>query len=245
MFVDLGFITPDDREEALTVQRESGGLLGEILITHGKITRLELANALSEHWESATGAGNTTENRGPSLIDVPRGDESSRRVGPSNVTELRRLLAELEAARVAAVQAAEAGLTAIDEALTALTQARATEAEATRIANDELRERLDELIALRTADLATSQAAQSQAAHAPPPRPVASNRPWPSLPSGSTSSPTGSTTLLPRSARSDRSARRTRRNQSAESQASAIAETRRQDLRTQTYGSVAARKRIE
>ena len=45
-------------------------------------------------------------------------------------------------------------------------EARAAEAEATRIANDELRERLDELIALRTADLETSQAAQSQAAHA-------------------------------------------------------------------------------
>ena len=120
IFVDLGFITPDDREAALTVQRENGGLLGEILITQGKITRLELANALSEHWESATGASDTTANRGPSLIDVPRGDESSRRVEPSDAAELRRLLAELEAARVAAVQAAEAGLKAIDEALAAL-----------------------------------------------------------------------------------------------------------------------------
>jgi hypothetical protein len=166
IFVDLGFITPEDREAALTVQREDGGLLGEILITQGKITRLELANALSEHWESATGASDTTANRGPSLIDVPRGDESSRRVEPFDALELRRLLAELEAARVAAVQAAEAGLRAIDEALAALVQARTAETEGTRIANDELRKRLDELIALRTADLETSQAAQSQAAHA-------------------------------------------------------------------------------
>jgi hypothetical protein len=166
IFVDLGFITPDDREAALTVQRENGGLLGEILITQGKISRLELANALSEHWESATGARDTTANRAPSLIDVPRGDESSRRVEPSDAAELRRLLAELEAARVAAVQAAEAGLRAIDEALAALTQARAAEAESTRIANDELRKRLDELIALRTADLETSQAGRSQAAQA-------------------------------------------------------------------------------
>jgi hypothetical protein len=166
IFVDLGFITPDDREAALTVQRESGGLLGEILITQGKITRLELANALSEHWESATGADNATGNRGPSLVDVPLGDGSSRRVEPSNVAELRRLLAELEAARVADARAAEARFTAIDEALAALTQARAVEAETTRTANDELRERLDELIALRTADLETSQAAHSQAAHA-------------------------------------------------------------------------------
>ena len=166
IFVDLGFITPDDREAALTVQREDGGLLGEILITQGKITRLELANALSEHWESATGASDTTANRGPSLIDVPRGDESSRRVEPSDAAEHRRLLAELEAARVAAVQAAEAGLKAVDEALAALAQARAAETEGTRIANDELLERLDELIALRAADLETSQAAQSEAAHA-------------------------------------------------------------------------------
>ena len=142
IFVDLGFITPDDREAALTVQRENGGLLGEILITQGKITRLELANALSEHWESATGASDTTANRGPSLIDVPRGDESSRRVEPSDAAEHRRLLAELEAARVAAVQAAEAGLKAIDEALAALdrgTRSRnrsAPESPTTSSAND-------------------------------------------------------------------------------------------------------------
>ena len=152
IFVDLGFITPDDREAALTVQQENGGLLGEILITQGKITRLELANALSEHWDSATGARDTTANPSAIAHRVPRGDESSRRIEPSDAAELRRLLAELEAARVAAVQAAEAGLRAIDEALAALTEARAAEAETTRIANDELRERLDELIARRAAE---------------------------------------------------------------------------------------------
>jgi len=167
IFVDLGFITPDDREAALTVQREGGGLLGEILITQGKITRLELANALSAHWESATGADDTSRDRGPSLIDVPREDESRRRVEPSNAAaELRRSIAELESARIADAEAAEARITAIDEALAALTEARAAEAEATRIANDELRERLDELIALRTADLETSRAASSEAAQA-------------------------------------------------------------------------------
>ena len=229
--VDLGFITSDDREAALEVQRESGGLLGEILITQGKLTRLELANALSEHWESATDAGSTTGNRRLSLIDGPLEDESSRSVEPSTVAELRRLLAELEAARIADVQAAEARITAIDDALAALTQrddaefrratterlqqladtiessvpgspdavdldarlatlagstaelrselealaarqadldelTQARAAEATRIANDELRERLDKLIALRTTDLEANQAAHSQAAHA-------------------------------------------------------------------------------
>ena len=231
ILVDLGFITSDDREAALEVQRESGGLLGEILITQGKLTRLELANALSEHWESATDAGSTTGNRRLSLIDGPLEDESSRSVEPSTVAELRRLLAELEAARIADVQATEARITAIDDALAALaqrddaefrratterlqqladtiessvpgspdavdldarlatlagstaelrselealaarqadldelTQARA--AEATRIANDELRERLDTLIALRTTDLEANQAAHSQAARA-------------------------------------------------------------------------------
>ena len=53
IFVDLGFITTDDREAALEVQRESGALLGEILVEQGKLTRLELANALSEHWASS------------------------------------------------------------------------------------------------------------------------------------------------------------------------------------------------
>lgn len=222
IFVDLGFITPDDREAALTVQRESGGLLGEILITQGKLTRLELANALSEHWESGTKANQSIGRGEQSLSDVPREEGSSPHVEPSAVAELRGLLAEVEAARIADGAAVAARIAAIDDALatlapqddeefrrttgerlqqlaekveslvaraadvepsqavndleptpTALAQsvddlnrARAAEAEATRITVDELRERLDELIALRATDLEGTQAANSQAAYA-------------------------------------------------------------------------------
>jgi hypothetical protein len=120
IFVDLGFITPDDREAALAVQRESGGLLGEILITQGKLTRLELANALSEHWESATKANQARESREPSLSDVPREADGSRDVEPSAVAELRGLLAEVEAARIADGSAVAVRMAALDDALAAL-----------------------------------------------------------------------------------------------------------------------------
>ena len=219
IFVDLGFITPDDREAALTVQRENGGLLGEILITQGKITRLELANALSEHWESATGARRQTANQGPSLIDVPRGDESSRRVEPSDAAELRRLLAELEAARVAAVQAQRPASERSTRLLPRSPRHAQPKPKRTRIANDELRERLDELIALRAADSRRSEAAHSQAANAA----AEASRIEQTL-AGALAALAVQVDdlahrlddLAPRSARSDRSARRTRRSQSAD-----------------------------
>jgi DNA repair exonuclease SbcCD ATPase subunit len=51
IFVELGFITSSQLEEALDVQREKGGRIGEILVAQGSLTRLDLASALAEHWE--------------------------------------------------------------------------------------------------------------------------------------------------------------------------------------------------
>jgi hypothetical protein len=51
IFVELGFITRQQLEAALEVQREKGGRIGEILVEQGSLTRLDLASALAEHWE--------------------------------------------------------------------------------------------------------------------------------------------------------------------------------------------------
>ena len=117
IFVDLGFITTDDREAALEIQRESGALLGEILVEQGKLTRLELANALSEHWASFT-TDDTPEHK-PALTVVPPANGGTPSPDP-DIPELRRSLDELEAARVADAHAAEVRIAAIDEALAAL-----------------------------------------------------------------------------------------------------------------------------
>ena len=120
IFVDLGFITTDDREAALEVQRESGALLGEILVEQGKLTRLELANALSEHWASFTTDSVSPPEHKPSLTVISPSNGSAPSSGVPDTAELRRSLDELEAARVADAQAAGARIAAIDEALAAL-----------------------------------------------------------------------------------------------------------------------------
>jgi len=52
IFVELGFITQDQLEGALVVQKTTGARIGEILVEQGILTRLDLASALAEHWES-------------------------------------------------------------------------------------------------------------------------------------------------------------------------------------------------
>ncbi len=52
IFVELGFITEDQLEGALAVQKQTGARIGEILVEQGILTRLDLASALAEHWES-------------------------------------------------------------------------------------------------------------------------------------------------------------------------------------------------
>ena len=95
-------------------------MLGEILVEQGKLTRLELANALSEHWASFTTDSVSPPEHKPSLTVVPPANGSAPSPGAPDTAELRRSLDELEAARVADAQAAEARIAAIDEALAAL-----------------------------------------------------------------------------------------------------------------------------
>ncbi|MGZ8687783.1 MAG: hypothetical protein ACXWZP_05080, partial [Gaiellaceae bacterium] len=52
IFLDRGFVTRDDLDRALDVQRESGTRLGEVLVGQGSLSRLDLASALAEQWSA-------------------------------------------------------------------------------------------------------------------------------------------------------------------------------------------------
>jgi hypothetical protein len=51
IFVERRLITPGQLEEALAIQREAGGRLGEILVDLGFITRVALAGIIAEQWD--------------------------------------------------------------------------------------------------------------------------------------------------------------------------------------------------
>ena len=48
IFVERGFVTPDQLEQALVRQRETGERVGEALVAQGSISKFELAGALAE-----------------------------------------------------------------------------------------------------------------------------------------------------------------------------------------------------
>ena len=51
IFVERGLITSEQLQEALAVQRESGGKVGEILVELGLVTRIALAGIIAEQWD--------------------------------------------------------------------------------------------------------------------------------------------------------------------------------------------------
>lgn len=51
IFVERGLILDEQLQEALAVQRDTGGKLGEILVELGFITRVALAGVISEQWD--------------------------------------------------------------------------------------------------------------------------------------------------------------------------------------------------
>lgn len=51
IFVDRGTITTAQLDEALAVQREAGGRIGEILVELGYVTRVALAGVIAEQWD--------------------------------------------------------------------------------------------------------------------------------------------------------------------------------------------------
>jgi hypothetical protein len=51
IIVERGLVTAEQLDQALAVQRESGGKLGEVLVELGFITRVGLAGVISEQWD--------------------------------------------------------------------------------------------------------------------------------------------------------------------------------------------------
>jgi hypothetical protein len=58
IIVDRGLVTPAQLDEALRVQRESGGKLGEVLVELGFLTRVGLAGVITEQWDALRLAAN-------------------------------------------------------------------------------------------------------------------------------------------------------------------------------------------
>ena len=50
IFVERGFITENQLQDALELQRQTGKRLGEILVSTGRLSRLDLASALADQW---------------------------------------------------------------------------------------------------------------------------------------------------------------------------------------------------
>ena len=71
--LELGLVSRDQIDSAHEVQRETGERLGEILVGQGVISRLELADALSEHWSSLT------KLRAPGVVERPSRQPRPRR----------------------------------------------------------------------------------------------------------------------------------------------------------------------
>jgi hypothetical protein len=51
IIVERRLVTAEQLDEALKVQRETGGKLGEVLVELGFITRVALAGVISEQWD--------------------------------------------------------------------------------------------------------------------------------------------------------------------------------------------------
>jgi len=158
IFLERGFVTSDDLDKALDVQRETGKRLGEVLVEQGSLSRLDLASALAEQWSTLQ------KLRPPDPVE-PQPWQNGAPVTvatPAEVpAELRRSVEEL-AERVRAVEHAAAATpwnedlrllgenvraaiaTVEDRVTRAATQVDPSYVDALGAAVDELRERLQE-----------------------------------------------------------------------------------------------------
>jgi hypothetical protein len=91
IFVDRGTITTAQLDEALAVQREAGGRIGEILVELGYVTRVALAGVIAEQWDDLR---LTTRVR--KAVEAPAPDHGSASVVEVALRErLEALTAEL------------------------------------------------------------------------------------------------------------------------------------------------------
>jgi len=104
IFLERGFVSSDDLERALDVQRATGTRLGEVLVEQGSLSRLDLASALAEQWSTLQ------KLRPPEPLEPQPWQNGAPSPAPAQAevpADLRRSLEEL-AERVRAVERASA-----------------------------------------------------------------------------------------------------------------------------------------
>jgi len=80
IIVERGLVTAEQLEEALRVQRTTGGKLGEVLVELGFITRVALAGVITEQWDSlrlTAGSRRTAQTSAPTAVAAPAPPEPS------------------------------------------------------------------------------------------------------------------------------------------------------------------------
>jgi len=92
ILVDRRFITDDQLAEALSIQQQTGRLLGEICVERWDLDRVALAGALGEQWEEI--------DHSPARQPSPSANPTLTASGLTELDELRAQLAETELARV-------------------------------------------------------------------------------------------------------------------------------------------------
>jgi methyl-accepting chemotaxis protein len=91
ILVEMGSITQDQLEYALTEQSQTGRLLGEILVSSYGVSRVDLADALAAQWEEAKAV--------PSEKATPPRQTDSSTSDQLAEADLHVLLEEAQAAR--------------------------------------------------------------------------------------------------------------------------------------------------
>ena len=146
ILVEMGSITQDQLEYALTEQSQTGRLLGEILVSSYGVSRVDLADALAAQWEEAKA----------SPADPPTTQAAIDSVAAETLAEadLHVLLEEAQAARaeltartdelsrrLASLEALVVGVSdALDELRTSALETRSGHAQR-RVAQREPRQR--------------------------------------------------------------------------------------------------------
>ena len=117
IFVESGFVTDEQLQAALEVQRETGARVGEILVEQGSMTRLDLASALADQWSSLqklrppepAPAATPWQYAAPSTTPAPQSGPA-----PELPTGIADTLAELDA-RVRMVERAAAAAPGMED----------------------------------------------------------------------------------------------------------------------------------
>lgn len=87
IFVERGFVSEAELEQALRRQQETGERLGEALVAEGVISKFELAGALAEQTYTGTDASAVEEPTDGTVVQLPMRDEPEPADDPGDAPE--------------------------------------------------------------------------------------------------------------------------------------------------------------